>query len=157
MSITILGVDSGNSGALAWLHDGVLVDVVDMPCIDKLVSPALLTDDLRRRDTPTVAVVEQAASMPRQGLASTFRYGTAYGIQRGVLGALGIRTELVTPARWKRDMRLTPDKDRSRRLAAERWPAMADHFRRRKDDGRAEAALLAAWWWDRHQTGEGTA
>ena len=147
-----LGIDPGQTGALALInHDGRLVDVWDMPVVDKRVSPVLLADIITELDygrefgAKLVAVVEQVASMPGQGVASTFKFGTSYGIVLGVIASRHLETIHVTPAKWKREMGLSKDKGVSRRKAIDRWPAMARWFARVKDDGRAEAALLALW------------
>ncbi len=84
--------------------------------------------------------------MPGQGVSSVFAFGQAAGIVHGVLAGCGVPMELVTAARWKRDMGLDSDKDRSRAMAAEMFPDQAALFKRAKDDGRAEAALLGVWW-----------
>lgn len=142
----ILAVDPGAKGALAWLWEaGGLYRIHDMPMIDKQVSSPLLSEMLRETAV-TVAVVEQVSAMPGQGVSTMFKMGRNYGTLLGALGALNIRTEHVTAAKWKRDMGLSKDKDLSRRRAAERWPAHAELFKRKMDDGRAEAALLGAWW-----------
>lgn len=49
-----------------------------------------------------VAVVEKVGAMPKQGVSSTFKFGKGYGTILGALGALGTRTELVTPQAWKK-------------------------------------------------------
>lgn len=147
----IIGIDPGNSGAIAAITDGPgkLIDAFDMPVIDKAVSAPVLVDMLRALEfdhgAPDLVVIERVASMPKQGVASTFKFGTAYGIAQGVIGGLGWRHTLVTPQAWKKAMGCTSDKERSRRLAIERWPVRADLFARKKDDGRAEAALLALY------------
>jgi hypothetical protein len=63
----------------------------------------------------------------------------------GVLAAAGVRCQFLTPACWKRAVGLPPgrDKDASRAAAIQRWPAKAELFSRKKDDGVAEAALIA--------------
>jgi crossover junction endodeoxyribonuclease RuvC len=93
----------------------------------------------------TCAYVEQVGAMPGQGVSSMFAFGEAFGLAKGVLAGLGIPLQVVTPARWKRDMRLNTGKDSARAMAAARWPQHAGEFRRVKDDGRAEAALIALW------------
>ena len=126
-----------------------LVAVEDMPVVDKLISEVLFAELCRHlaatHGAPDVCVIERVSAMPRQGVSSTFKFGTAYGIQRAVPAALGWPVEHVTPQHWKRAMRLSADKDESRRRAIELWPTVADRFARKRDDGRAEAALIARW------------
>ena len=64
MTGLILGIDPGNSGALALLSvDGRLVDLVDMPCVAdgvkgrQTVNPALLAAIIRRW-SPSTAFCE---------------------------------------------------------------------------------------------------
>jgi crossover junction endodeoxyribonuclease RuvC len=93
----------------------------------------------------TTAVVEQVGAMPGQGVSSMFAFGQAYGMVLGVLAGLYIPVRTVTPASWKRAMKLNTGKDAARAEAARRWPQQAGEFRRVKDDGKAEAALIALW------------
>jgi crossover junction endodeoxyribonuclease RuvC len=153
--VIVVGIDPGNTGAIGVLQGRELMAVYDMPVVDKLVSERLLVDLLRQigidhLKPTTMCVIEQVAAMPGQGVSSMFKFGTAYGIQRCAPVALGWPTHLVTPAKWKRDMGLSSDKELSRRRAIQQWPSMAQSFARKKDDGRAEAALLALWWLERH-------
>jgi crossover junction endodeoxyribonuclease RuvC len=150
----VIGVDPGKRGAVAFLDGyGEVRSIADMPVVANKVSPMLLTDliDDNLCDDPysITAVVEQVHSMPKQGVASSFDFGTSYGIVLGVLAGARIRTEHVTPSRWKRDMRLTADKEQARRRATERWPGNVGLFARKLDADRAEAALIALWWIER--------
>jgi len=57
-----------------------------------------------------MAVVEQVHSMPHQGVASTFAFGTNYGMVLGALEALGIPYSTVTPGRWQKTICEAVDK-----------------------------------------------
>jgi crossover junction endodeoxyribonuclease RuvC len=63
----------------------------------------------------------------------------------GVLAALEIPTNYVTPQSWQKAVGARGGKDASRARAAELFPAYAANFTRKKDDGRADAALIA-WY-----------
>ena len=144
----IIGIDPGADGAIACCHGPDLLWVIDMPYADGEVLAPVLANVVLQGDHvgPRRAFVERAQSMPAQGIASAFRYGTGYGVIRGVLGALDIPFETVRPAQWKRAAGLIgADKAASRRRAVELWPAHAEQFKRAKDDGRAEAALIARY------------
>ena len=147
----ILGVDPGATGALA-LYDRDLnaLAVVDMPNALVRVGKA------RRRQisetwlaaaiatlAPDCAWIERVHALPRQGVTSSFSFGVAYGLVRGVLAALQVPVHLVTPNEWKRALRLGSDKNEARLIAARLFPGNAQQFSRVRDDGRAEAALLA--------------
>ena len=139
----ILGIDPGLSGAIAFYFPDRpgLIAAEDMPVAAGEVDAATLARQIRRFN-PAAAIIEQVGAMPRQGVASTFKFGQAYGTARGVVLGLGIPLHQVTPSRWKKHYRLDSDKEKSRALALRYWPA-SNHFSRKKDDGRAEAALLA--------------
>ena len=151
----ILGVDPGKTGAIAALTvDGRLAGVDDMPVTGSIVSAALLDELVHNRvdplaDRPGTAVIELVHAMPGQGVTSMFSFGRSLGVVEGVLAAQEWSIEWVTPARWKKTLGLSADKDESRRRAIELWPEHAGLFARKKDNGRAEAALIA-WWWLRH-------
>lgn len=144
MARCILGIDPGLSGACAFysLGEPASMVVYDMPAADGEVSTTVLAE-LIERHRPTEAIVERVGSMPKQGVASTFKFGLSVGAVHGVLGALKIPYVRETPAKWKRRMSLNADKDKSRAMAMRLFPDAAGQFKRKKDDGRAEAAVLA--------------
>lgn len=151
--LRVLGIDPGLTGAMAFLNaDGSLEELEDLPTLGKILNSHLLSRLIQGYGPIKSAIVEQAQSMPRQGIAGAFNYGVNYGIIIGVLATLEVPTSFVTASVWKRKVHLTTDKTLSRRRASERWPARADDFKRVKDDGRAEAALLAAWWMSEQAT-----
>jgi crossover junction endodeoxyribonuclease RuvC len=151
----VIGIDPGLSGAVAVLHDGRYIDVIDMPTAGRgkaarqNVNGASLADYLRAQTelaagANVFAVLELVGSMPGQGASSGFRFGQSYGAVQGVLGALKIPFELVTPQVWKRHYGLIgAPKESSRGIAIERYPQAP--LSRKRDHGRAEAILLAAW------------
>lgn len=151
----IIGVDPGAAGAIAIIEStGKLVHVFDMPSVEivtggkakRRVSPEMLAAELRLyADQGACAVVEQVGAMPGQGVSSMFAFGQAFGIVLGVMAGLAIPCQTVTPAKWKKDMKLNTGKDAARAKAAQVWPAHAGEFKRVKDDGRAEAALIGLW------------
>src|SRR5690606_9982133 len=96
-----LGADPGLTGAVAVLVDGRYHDVLDMPTVGRgkagrqSVNAAALSQWLRdlvalHPGADVVAVVEEVASRPGQGVASMFRFGQSCGVLAGVLAALRI-------------------------------------------------------------------
>jgi crossover junction endodeoxyribonuclease RuvC len=151
----VLGVDPGATGALAMLDTDLdALVVVDMPGAlvrtggtkrgtkRRQVSETWLADILRAYE-PDCAWIERVHAMPRQGVTSSFSFGLAYGLVRGVLAGLRIPVTPVTPNEWKRALHLSADKNEARLVASRLFPASAGRFVRTSDDGRAEAALLA--------------
>jgi crossover junction endodeoxyribonuclease RuvC len=63
----------------------------------------------------------------------------------GVVSALRMPMQYVTPQRWQKDLNVRDGKDGSRQRAAELFPAYAHLFALKKWDGRADAALMAYW------------
>jgi crossover junction endodeoxyribonuclease RuvC len=73
-----------------------------------------------------------------------FAFGESFGVIRGVVSALGMPLELVTPATWKRRFGLIgAEKDAARTKATELYPGII--LARKKDVGRADALLIARY------------
>jgi len=151
----VISIDPGAKGAVAILNSaGVIVQVFDMPSVELVVggkkkvrvSAEMLAAELRLYvDQGAVAVMESVASSPQMGVSSAFAFGESFGIVKGVLAALAVPLTLVTPATWKKALKLNASKDGSRIKAAQLWPAAASEFKRVKDADRAEAALIGYW------------
>lgn len=143
------GIDPGLKGAIAivddWDDEPQLI--TDMPVADGWVSLAGLPMHVRQQlATVDLVVVEAVHSMPRQGVASTFKFGHAFGVAVSIADISAGRVELVRPQRWLKHFDLIGGtKDDHRGLAQHRWPSAADKLKRKKDDGRADALLLAAY------------
>jgi len=137
-----MGVDPGMSGAIAILcSDGNVVRLIRLDSTehDVAISVGSLAPYIR------MAYLEKVHSMPRQGVASTFKFGTSYGFCRGVLVSHAIPFVEVTPAKWQQAMgcRTKGDKNVSKAAAQRLWPAekithrtadallIAEHCRRR--------------------------
>lgn len=150
----IVGIDPGNSGAIACLdlstHD---IIVCDMPTYKGKSGKTVVNsmELLEMLEPPSgdpgsvFAVLEQVWSRPKEGVSSAFRFGQNYGSCQTALAAHKYDVRDVTPPVWKRHFGLTSDKGVSRGLAIQRFPRQADLFKRVKDDGRAEAALIALY------------
>lgn len=144
----ILGIDPGATGAVAFLHEienGYVTkhSVHDLPIVDGMVSPAGFHKMIHYL-TFNHAYIERAQSMPKQGIASTFKYGVGYGAILGVLAALQIPYTLISPRVWKKAFHLIgKDKEASRALAIQWYPQADLHLK--KHHGRSEALLIARW------------
>lgn len=150
------GIDPGLTGAIAfYCPDIELLEVHDMPVFDIKGKKKLDLYQLGRiinemaKDTSNV-IIEDPHSMPKQGVASSFKFGSVCGAAQQAVASANIPMQLVAPNKWKRDMRLPKDKDASRQRASQLFPKYAHLWSRKKDDGRAEAALLA-WYGVNHE------
>ncbi len=148
----VLGIDPGFSGALAWLDLGGDLHVEDMPTLAVERNGKTKRDmdlaalvELVEQHRPAFAVVERVGAMPGQGVSSMFAFGRGFGSILGVLAALKVPVELVTPATWKRTLTVPAGKDGARLRASQLLPAHGGNWRRARDDGRAEAAMIA-WY-----------
>jgi hypothetical protein len=152
--MTVLGVDIGNTGAIALIDEsGGLVEVHDMPCLDDgpkgrpSVNAPLLAAIVAHAGA-SLAYVEWVGPRPTDGAVQAFAFGRCKGVLEGTLAAGGVPVTFLTPPQWKRLVGIAPGKvgakDAARSEAIRRWPGMAALFSRAKDDGRAEAALIAA-------------
>lgn len=149
----IVGIDPGLSGAIAFLYGEQLLNVEDLPLVDvahgnrtrKELSPALLHDMLVHTEIRIGKAILEEVNSFGMGRTSAFRFGENVGAIRAVLACCGIRTEMVTPGKWKKAFGLNKDKRVSREMAIRLWPDQSHYFARAKDDGRAEATLLAEY------------
>ena len=139
-----IGLDPGKSGAYALLMDSGTVDVYDWTDAKQFAEDVgrwMELVDIR------LAVVEAVHSMPGQGVASSFKFGTVYGIAQGVITAFGIPLFLVSPQKWQKTMLTVADGSTTKEqsmCAARRMFPKAD-IRLKKHHGRADAILLAEY------------
>jgi crossover junction endodeoxyribonuclease RuvC len=152
--VIYMGVDPGVGGAIAtWDPEMKALWVTDMPThtvtINRKKRPRLdLYQFTRIMDMwpgITRAYIEDPHAMPGQGATSSFSFGFACGAAQMAVAAHMIPMTLFQPNMWKRLLRLTDDKDASRRRASQELPKFSHYWERKQDDGRAEAALLAVY------------
>tara|TARA_Y100000034_G_scaffold95641_1_gene116246 strand:- start:294 stop:776 length:483 start_codon:yes stop_codon:yes gene_type:complete len=103
-----IGIDPGVGGgiAIAWGQDNI--HQYKMPPTEREICDVFNGSmcDL----VYSVAVIEKVHSMPKQGVASTFKFGMNYGFLRGCLIAAGIPFEEVTPRAWQKALGIPPKK-----------------------------------------------
>jgi len=110
MKVTILGIDPGMSGGLAVLYeDGELMAVTKMP--DNEYEIQDFVDE--HCNLTTIAYLERVSAMPKQGVASTFKFGQSYGTLLGVIAANGLRRVLVTPTAWQTELKCRSKGDKN--------------------------------------------
>jgi hypothetical protein len=141
----VIGIDPGLSGGIAAIINGVPY-AWPMPVAGKELDLAAIRD-LIRSSGPGLAVVEKVGSMPGQGLSSTFKFGMGYGAIQGILTAMDIPIELVTPQRWKGRVLAGTKKDKDAAVAYCRRafptvPLVLPRCRK-AHDGMADALCLA--------------
>lgn len=118
--MTIIGIDPGTNGGIAWITDG-------KPCVEKM--PDTLQDLWELlRDIATVgnchAYIEQVHSSPQMGVKSAFTFGNGFGHLEMALTAAGIPLTRTRPQVWQKELGcLTKgDKNVTKRKAQELFP-----------------------------------
>ena len=143
----ILGIDPGLSGALAlYDHAAGKLDIHDCPLADDNGKKTMFLPGIAMiiaEGRIGKCVIERAQAMPKQGVSGMFNYGRGYGCYLGILAALKVPYDRVTPQVWKKSLNVPSDKDATRARASELLPAHSQLWMRKKDHGRAEAALIA--------------
>lgn len=145
----VVGIDPGMSGAIAFLdsygrfvaaHDLKYISDGETSYVDGLwLTKLIMAGSLE-------VFLERVAAMPKQGVASTFKFGSGFGSILGALSVTSCKVKLVTPFQWKRGMQLSRDKNASLEMARQFYPEAPLSLK--KHEGRAEALLLARWGWE---------
>jgi crossover junction endodeoxyribonuclease RuvC len=148
----IVAIDPGLVGSGVVLEDVggtiVLVSLIDLPTAGEAAKCRLDAVTFTRwlRDhSPSHGFVEAAQGMPRQGVASVFRYARCAGAIEGVIAANGIPLTLVQPVVWKRYFKLSASKEDARARAIQLLPSAAAELQKIKHHHRAEAILLGVY------------
>jgi crossover junction endodeoxyribonuclease RuvC len=134
-----LGVDPGSvSGAVACVNgDGSQCQA--WPLAKMTEHDLWEVFSVKPNEGRTFAVLEKVSSMPKQGIASAFKFGESFGLLRMALVAAGIEFELVTPRKWQAVMGCLSGGDkRVTKTAAQRL------FPREKITHKTADALLLA-------------
>lgn len=152
----IIGIDTGKTGALAAITTGgEFVAVADMP-LEPMgnktgkkkfrVDPVGVADwfaEMMALGNITAVVIEKVGARPGQGVVSMFSFGDSFGAIRGVVGALNLPVEYVTPNHWKKFVGLIgSEKDDARLLAISLWGNAPLNLK--KHHGRADALLVGS-------------
>ena len=122
---TIIGVDPGANGGIAWITDG-------KACVEKM--PDTLQDlwelvvsislEAGTGGMGIRAYLEAVSSSPQMGVVSAFSFGRGYGNLEMALTAAGIPFERVRPQVWQKALGCMTkgDKNVSKRRAQELFP-----------------------------------
>jgi len=123
--LLVLGVDPGCTGAVTIIDQK---GDAESFCFENATEAEIgeFMCDCKRISVRCFAALESVHSMPKQGVSSTFKFGKAYGFIRGVLIAVGIPFEDVTPQKWQKELGcLTKgDKNISRAKAQQLFPGL---------------------------------
>ncbi|MCT7992537.1 hypothetical protein [Laspinema olomoucense] len=143
-----IGIDPGITGAVAIINSSK-IQLIDSPIFQiktkKKPDIAGYYQILKQYTEDSTAIIEEVHAMPGQGGVSGFNFGTAFGIWIGILAALEIPYEFVSPQKWKRQMGVKGEKDESRTVALQLFPHLAPQLNLKKHHNRADALLMAEY------------
>src|SRR5690348_18088029 len=107
MSDLVLGIDPGICGALAFYGQGDPLDsgcdhftIFDIPTFGEKKQRAIndvLLANIIQQFQPKVALVEKVNAMQGWGVGSTWRFAQSFGTILGILGALKIPKDRISP------------------------------------------------------------
>jgi hypothetical protein len=119
---TIIGIDPGKGGGIAWIYDG-------RPCVEKMPDTLkdlfdLLLDIASNSDCS--AYLEQVASSPQMGVKSAFTFGNGFGHLEMALTACSIPFQRIRPQAWQKELGCMSkgDKNVTKRRAQELFPEL---------------------------------
>lgn len=146
-----LGFDPGNKGALA-LYDTAAPKVIEAWALPVIIEQRSKTKKtfidemglcalLRSIGEVGEVWIEDVFSSSQMGVVSAFSFGEGKGIIKGcVAGVLKLAPHYVSPATWKAAMRVTADKNQTKRMARAIFRASP-----LSTEGKCEAALIALY------------
>lgn len=130
MTHLILGIDPGKSGGFAVMPIFPSCTNFVEPFYAEPVknqTPADIVHAFERlKEYPLVCFLEKVHSMPKQGVRSTFTFGENFGMYIGILTALKIPYQTVSPGTWQRSLGCLSkgDKNVTKRKAQELFPML---------------------------------
>ena len=137
-----IGIDPGRKGAMGFIGTNV-VSVIPFDSYNYIfaLKSFKASDDC-------LCCIEAVHSITGQGIASSFKFGQTYGWLLGVLDAIEIPYQPITPQKWKKEFGLTSDKAKSVEVCKRLFPdvpLLRTERSRKDDDNMAEALLLALY------------
>ena len=146
MAHNIVGIDPGLSGGVANICSERGVVTYDIPTTYRNKKNWIMYYELAdlisqfRNWGNNEVWIEDVHSMPKQGVASSFKFGRGFGILIGICAAHGLDINFVAPQVWKKKLGLIKStKEDSVNLANKLYRQKFDV----DQDGQAEALLIA--------------
>ena len=153
----IIGIDPGFTGGICVIESETrkLHLIGPIPVIKNKKKKTEL-DEMKIREVlipfikpKTRIFIEQVNAMPQQGVVSMFRFGTTWGLLRGICVGLGNQPILVHPIKWKNGLNLGKKAKKAEYKMAKRfYPSItwiATKRSRKPHEGMIDAALIAAY------------
>jgi crossover junction endodeoxyribonuclease RuvC len=160
MNKVIIGIDPGLNGAIAVItpeayavHDIPVLEVKKGKSVKRRynaveiarIIKTVLTNAAVKNQNVEVWL-EDVHAMPGQGVTSMFSMGRGLGIYEGIVSAIGLPLQYISPITWKKKVMNGQGKEKDAAVykAQQLFPnAVLTTPRGRLLDGRAEALLIA--------------
>jgi len=130
-----IGIDPGAKGGVAWIEERLGLDgeilttqCFPLPETERDIFGLIWKVGILKLSDKMLCMclIEKVHSMPKQGVASSFKFGRNYGFLRGLLVALELCFDEVTPQRWQKAMGCLShgDKNVTKQKAQQLFPTM---------------------------------
>lgn len=140
-----IGIDPGAKGGWSIIYDEENIE--SFPWDNTLFIESIR--ELWEKGLNIRCALEKVASMPKQGVVSTWKFAEGYGFIQGVLSSYNISYQLVPPQMWKKAFSLiNQDKNKSIEVARKLFPNVnlfPTERCRKPSDGMAESLLIAEY------------
>lgn len=137
-----IGIDPGKSGGIASMAGFSILNPLTIK-LSETPSDVVewLWSTVGIGSCPARAIIEQVHATPQMGVTSAFSFGRSYGWLLGVLDALRIPYEFVSPQKWQKALGCLSkgDKNATKAAAQRLWPNL------RITHAIADALLLAEY------------
>lgn len=129
METYYIGIDPGQSGGI-----GILNKAGQHVCSFKFLNQTdadisemfeyILSLKGTMDECSIFALLEKVHSFPKQGVASSFKFGSSFGFLRGMLTAHRIPWDFVSPQKWQKALscQTKGDKNITKAKAQRLWP-----------------------------------
>lgn len=150
----VIGIDPGLKGGICLAWNMSAWGIFPMPVTGGGIDLVQLKNILRppKMEPAKLVVIEKVHSMPKQGVASSFKFGDGFGSLKTACVFLDLPFILVTPQKWKKTVLAGYDwkgnKDTSIVWVKQRYPliSLRPTERSRVDShGLADAVCLAQY------------
>ena len=139
-----IGIDPGAKGAMALLGGANGPEIIPFDTQEYMAR--LRT--LKLEYTDCICCIEAVQPIRGNGIIALFKLGQSYGWLLGMLDAIGIPYQPITPQKWKKEFGLTSDKTKSIEVCKRLYPDVnlkRTERSKKDDDGMAEALLMATY------------
>lgn len=148
-----IGIDPGITGAVAWIDNRTPNNIgyEKTPFIQlkrKEYDERAMAEEIKSflpSELGCFATLEKVHAMPKDGGVGAFSFGYGFGLWVGILAALDISYQFVTPQAWRKEMLAGMPKEKGASVVKVKqlYPNLT--FLKKTDHGIADAILIAKY------------